>query len=222
MDKELCFTNDGSTTFYIPELKQHYHSLYGAVGEALHVFIDAGLLPLMEKQQHINILEVGLGTGLNALLTEVYSRSKSVVYYSAIEAFPLTKKEIEQLNYHKQLPNISHKIFLEIHNIPSDNHFHVIRENFHYKIIHAKLEQFCFDENMYDLVYFDAFSPDAQPELWELEVFEKIYNSMKKGGYLCTYSAKGMVRRRMEFAGFKVEKLAGFSGKREMLRGEKI
>jgi len=221
MNRQLCLTEDGSYTLFNSDIQQHYHSIHGAIGESLHVFIYTGLIPLLDQCSPLRILEIGLGTGLNALLTEVFTRSHPMVYYSAIEAFPLIHEEIVPLNYQEVFPEISNELLLKIHNIPSDNHYYRIRENFYCKVFHTTLQQFKFENDVYDLVYFDAFAPDVQPELWEKELFLKIFRAMKKGGVLCTYSAKGIVRRRMQEVGFSMERLPGFSGKREMLKATK-
>lgn len=221
MERYFCRTEDGSNTLFVPEIQQHYHSIHGAVNESIHVFINAGLLPLIETNSSLHVLEIGMGTGLNVALTEFYSRSQGTIYYTAIEAYPLTAEEIVQLNYNDVFLQISKDIMLKIHSSTFDNSFFSVRENFFLKPIYKKLQEVNFENDEFDLVYFDAFSPDVQPELWELEIFSKIYNAMKIGGLLCTYCAKGIVRRRMEEVGFKVERLTGFAGKREMLRGIK-
>lgn len=222
IDRELCLTGDGSYTFYVPSLNEHYHSVNGAIGESLHVYIQAGLMPLLKHHTSINILEIGLGTALNLVLTEAFTRDNVGVYYTAIEPYPLLVEEVKGLNYSQIYPDISKEILQQTHIIPFDNQFHELRPHFKLKKNHDFLQSFEFTNDLYTLVYFDAFAPDVQSELWGEKVFENIYKSMKSGGIVCTYSAKGSVRRNMESVGFHVERLPGFAGKREMLRAQKI
>lgn len=222
MNREICLTGDGSYTLYVPSLNEHYHSLNGAIGESLHVYIQAGLMPLLKHHTSINILEIGLGTALNLVLTEAFTRNNFDVFYTAIEPYPLLSEEVNVLNYAQICPDISKDMLEKAHIIPFDNRFHELRPRFNVKKFLGYLQSFDFTNNLYDLVYFDAFAPDVQTELWEEKVFENIYKSMKSGGIICTYSAKGSVRRNMESVGFHVERLPGFAGKREMLRSQKI
>lgn len=221
MNRQLCLTKDGSYTFYVPELNEHYHSVNGAVEESIHVYINAGLRPLLEKLTSIHILEVGFGTGLNTMLTEAIAPDCIEVFYTAIEAFPLQMDEISMLNYEKIYPAITQENVLNIHRLPWDDCFYRIRPHFRLKKVKTFLEDYALEENQYDLVYFDAFAPDVQPELWDKRIFRSIYQSMRKEGLFCTYSAKGEVRRRLQEAGFTVERLTGACGKREMLRARK-
>lgn len=221
MSRQLRLTEDGSYTLFVPELEEHYHSINGALSESLHVYIQAGLLPLLKNCSSIHILDIGLGTGLNLLLSEVFTRENIEVFYTAIEPYPLTSEEIKQLNYAEIYPAISQELLLKTHELQADNHYSSLRNQFNVKVIHALLQSLELEENVYDMVYFDAFSPDVQTELWQKSVFDNLFKSMKKEGVLCTYSAKGIVRRRMEKAGFTVERLPGFAGKREMLRAIK-
>jgi len=221
MNRQLCLTKDGSFTFYVPELNEHYHSVNGAVEESMHVYVNAGLRPLLEKLTSIHILEVGFGTGLNALLTEAIAPDSIEVFYTAIEAYPLQDEEISMLNYDKIYPAISPEKLSDLHRLPWDACFQLIRPCFSLKKVKTFLEEYCLKENLYDLVYFDAFAPDVQPELWDKRIFRSIYQSMRKEALFCTYSAKGEVRRRLQEVGFTVERLAGACGKREMLRARK-
>ncbi|MDY0015997.1 MAG: tRNA (5-methylaminomethyl-2-thiouridine)(34)-methyltransferase MnmD [Bacteroidales bacterium] len=221
MDRELCLTADGSYTLYVPSLNEHYHSVNGALGESLHVYIKAGLMPLLKHHASIHILEIGLGTALNLVLTEAFTRDNVEVFYTAIEPYPLLAEEVKGLNYSQIYPAMSSDILQQTHIIPFDNQFHELRPRFKLKKYLGFLQSFDCNDNKYNLVYFDAFAPDVQTELWEEKVFENLYKSMKSGGILCTYSAKGEVRRIMEKVGFKVERLTGFTGKREMLRAQK-
>ncbi|MCX6252685.1 MAG: tRNA (5-methylaminomethyl-2-thiouridine)(34)-methyltransferase MnmD [Bacteroidetes bacterium] len=222
MDVQLVMTGDGSHTLFVPDLKEHYHSTFGAIQESMHVFINAGLLSL-EDHKSLNILEIGFGTGLNALITLAICKNKKIkVNYDAVEPFPLDKKITQQLNYCGfELVQPFLNEFRLLHRAPYDTVFPVT-PNFFLKKIMEGIELFDLPDKHYQIVYFDAFAPDVQPELWRENIFRKIYLSMKDEGILTTYSAKGSVRRAMKVAGFSVEKLAGPPGKREITRAKKI
>ncbi|MFN2394950.1 MAG: tRNA (5-methylaminomethyl-2-thiouridine)(34)-methyltransferase MnmD [Bacteroidales bacterium] len=220
---ELTETSDGSHTLKLVGADEQYHSLNGAMQESEHVFIQAGFNSVIEKAGSVNILEVGLGAGLNALLTLKSSvELQKQVYYDAIEAYPLEKDWLKRLNYTSLLREDWFKEgFKHIHEAP-DNTFLNIREVFHIRCFKKKLEDVELAKEKYDLVYFDAFGPDTQPELWTAEIFDKIGKAMRSGAVLVTYSAKGAVRRAMKEAGFEVKKIPGPPGKREMTRAVKI
>ena len=247
----LKTSEDGSSTLYRPDLNEHYHSIHGAIQESMHVFIWAGLMFYFEKNpelesEHFNtpsqlmtknssfdpiinaknyhskpiqILEVGFGTGLNALLTLTYSQNHSI-YYHSLEKFPLSKEIIEKINYPQQIPHSkASNWFNEIHNAQWDQPIQITPQFQLFKE-HTDLQKFK-STHKFDLVYFDAFAPDKQPDLWTPEIFENIANIMNSGAILTTYSAKGIVRRAMQKAGLKTEKIPGPPGKREMLRAIK-
>lgn len=212
-------TADGSTTIHIPEWDEQYHSKYGAIQEAKHVFIKNGLS--LFSDQDISILEIGFGTGLNCFITFLEAPKKNLnIDYVGVEAYPVVSEEVEKMNYVNQLNAIEFSaIFNQIHQqeweVKSD-----ISPNFSL----LKRKQFfndINDENKFNLIYFDAFGARVQPELWTEEIFEKMYKALKTGGVLVTYSAKGSVRRAMLTVGFLVEKIPGPPGKREMLRATK-
>jgi len=221
MKQELLITGDGSHTLFVPELNEHYHSTFGAVTESGVVFIDAGLKPALLKSSAIKILEIGFGTGLNALLT-YFGSIGSEIHYTAIEAFPLDRPIVEQLNYadHNASKNSDH-IFRLLHSADW-NEERYIPDHFFLKKISSKLEDIILPESCFDLVYFDAFGPEVQPELWTEAIFVKIYAAMNKNGILTTYSAKGEIRRNLERVGFTVEKLPGPPGKRHITRAIKV
>jgi tRNA U34 5-methylaminomethyl-2-thiouridine-forming methyltransferase MnmC len=218
---EIILTEDGSHTLHIPELKEHYHSIFGAIAESRHVFIEAGLRQVLKNNTgEINILEVGFGTGLNALLTVLEaSLSDSSVKYTALETFPLPQQLWSKLNYPEQIRDIKAKeIFQFLHQCDWNVENEIIPGFFITKV-EKSLEDFNAAGMLYNLIYFDAFAPDVQAELWTDEIFRKISGMTAKGGILVTYSCKGSVRRALKAAGFAVEKIPGPKGKREMVRG---
>jgi tRNA U34 5-methylaminomethyl-2-thiouridine-forming methyltransferase MnmC len=209
-------TGDGSKTIFIPELDERYHSKHGALQEALHVFIEMGLKHLDKSELHI--LEIGFGTGLNALLTFKESvNSKQQIKYTGLEAFPVALDMAMQMDY---CSNSSDKEMFEKMHQSSWNEWHGISNFFSLNKQEQKLENFETKDH-FDIIYFDAFGPRVQEEMWGLHVFEKMFALLNSGGILCTYCAKGSVRRNMIAAGFLVERLPGPPGKREMLRAIK-
>lgn len=227
MQRKIITTADGSKTIQLPEWNEQYHSKHGAVNEALHVFIKAGLYqvinmshaePVEAPQQNISILEIGFGTGLNAYLSLLESVKKNIcIDYVGVEAYPVSLEEIRQLNFPKAIIKKNHDtLFDAIHAVNWETK-HRITETFSL----TKRKQFFNEINdieLYNIIYFDAFGPRVQPELWTETIFQKMYKALKLKGVLVTYSAKGSVRRAMISAGFRVERLEGPPGKREMLR----
>ena len=217
---ELELTTDGSHTLYVPQLDEHYHSTNGAIQESRHVFIEAGLRHCTKDE--INIFEVGFGTGLNTFLTLIESeKCAKKVIYTTIEAYPLPDELIQCLNY-PELLSRERPLFDKIHSSEWDKLVE-INNRFSLHKLHANFTQFNFPPSpKYDLVYFDAFAPDKQSEMWVQSSFEAIYKQLNHNGILCTYCAKGAIRRMMQAAGFHTERLPGPPGKREMLRATKI
>jgi tRNA U34 5-methylaminomethyl-2-thiouridine-forming methyltransferase MnmC len=216
LKREIIQTADGSSSVFIPELNENYHSIHGAVQESMHVFIEAGLNQV--KKDTIRIFEMGYGTGLNFLLTFLNTQNKTI-YYHGIEAFPLESKVVTQLNFIEEL-NLSKdqaEVFVRFHS--NENAFK-IDKTFSVKKQQIKLHDFETNSH-FDLIYFDAFAPEVQPGLWTLEVFQQMYKLLNPGGILTTYCAKGQVRRNMQYSGFEVERLPGPKGKREILRATK-
>jgi tRNA U34 5-methylaminomethyl-2-thiouridine-forming methyltransferase MnmC len=225
--REILITSDGSTTIHLPDWNEQYHSKHGAIQEAYHVFIKSGfdLFCDFEQQENsqesISILEIGFGTGLNAFITflEAIKQYKKIDYVG-VEAYPVLENEIQKLNYVSELKAAAQQaIFDKMHAVSWDTK-HRISDGF----LLTKRKQFfeaIEDENKFDLVYFDAFGATNQPELWTETIFLKMYNALKSNGILVTYAAKGSVRRAMLAVGFKVERLPGPPGKREMLRAIK-
>lgn len=211
-------TADGSDTLYSASLGEAYHSLNGALTESRHVFIEAGLLARGKKT--LSVFEVGFGTGLNALLTWQTAVEKGLsLTYESIEAFPLDLETCITLQFPQAAPNLPTDALARLHQLPwgqrmpLDSAFSLLKQK-------GDIQQHAFDTG-YDLVYFDAFAPDIQPELWEESLMKRLYEAMNEGGLLVTYCAKGEVRRRLQRAGFHVERLPGPPGKREMLRASR-
>lgn len=220
MKHELIITKDGSHTIFIPEMNVTYHSVHGAIQESQHVFIKAGLIDpgLFDFIGLHHVLEIGFGTGLNALLTLIEAdRHKNRIYYNAIELFPLNDDEISRLNYCDQLNLPDYKpLFDKMHHTGWEEMYEITN---YFRLTKIKCDLLDYSaEELFDIIYFDAFAPASQPELWTIEVFEKMFSILKSGGMLVTYCSKGEVRRNMIAAGFKVEKLPGPPGKREMIR----
>nr|WP_321453310.1 tRNA (5-methylaminomethyl-2-thiouridine)(34)-methyltransferase MnmD [uncultured Carboxylicivirga sp.] len=211
---KLIESADGSHTLYVPELEEHYHSVNGAINESMHVFIEPNLkyctLP------RVSVLEIGFGTGLNALLTAIHQGEKDVLYHS-LEKYPIEESLAKQLNY---CHNAEEKqLFEKMHQAEWQTESVI---NQHFTLLKDETDLLTVDfSRKYDLVYFDAFAPEKQPEMWAPELFQKIYDAMNDGGILTTYCAKGVVRRTMQACGFSVERLPGPKGKREMLRATK-
>jgi len=221
MERKVVLTKDGSSSIFLPEWNEHYHSMHGAIQEAYHVFIRNGL-DLFKGYRKINILEIGFGTGLNAFITFLEGKQWGIaVDYVGIEAFPVNPEEVRSLNFVEQLGVRSmNPIFLSMHESPWMSKYE-LDENFFLTKKKAYFQDLI-DEEAYDLIYFDAFGARVQPELWTEGIFKKMYEALVSGGVLVTYAAKGSVRRAMMAVGFQVEKLPGPPGKREMLRAKKI
>jgi tRNA U34 5-methylaminomethyl-2-thiouridine-forming methyltransferase MnmC len=219
MKTKPVLTEDGSYTLFVSELNEHYHSVNGAIGESRHVFIDAGYN--FCKQTPIRILEIGFGTGLNAYLTYLESKKfNRSTQYCSIELYPLNKNEIQQLNY-AELLNADKQIFENLHNT-AWNKMVNIDSDFSLHKINADVTTYKFDDNgKFDLIYFDAFSPEKQAEMWTKSVFSKIHKIMENTGILTTYSTKGIVKQVLRDIGFKLERLPGPPGKWHMLRATK-
>ena len=222
MKPEIITTEDGSNSLYVSSLDENYHSGFGAINESVHVFIGTGFYKAVETRKELNILEIGFGTGLNAMLTLKESIDLGIeISYDGIEPYPLSREIYSKLNYPTLIEiGDSSEIFNKMHESPSDSDIR-IGNRFTLHKINKKFADVKLKHNFYDLIYFDAFAPGVQPELWELPVFQKLFDAMTANGVLVTYSAKGQVRRNMQHVGFTVERLPGPKGKREMLRAIK-
>ena len=209
-------TSDGSHSLLSDRFEVTYHSRHGAVQETQHVFVEAGLQYHMDRPT-ISVLEVGFGTGLNAFMTLLEAqRTDREVHYETIEAFPISPNLAESLNF-PEILGVPEKRgdFLRLH---TEEWGHRIEfDRFHFKKHQVRLEEFSSNDR-FDVIYFDAFAPNAQPELWEATIFQNMYRLLRPGGVLTTYCAKGVVKRTLRAVGFEVEALPGPPGKREMTR----
>ncbi len=222
---EIKITNDGSHTLYNAALNENYHSMHGAFDESVHVFIEAGLKPVLQEKIGIYLLEVGFGTGLNAWLTACQVQEHfpdRLVSYVALEPNPVPADIVKKLNY----PQVSNgymymqALYNQLHAVPWDKESKIHKDRFHIRKLPVTLEDFK-PYWLFDLIYFDAFAPSKQPELWEKDMLQKIYDVTVPGGILVTYCAKGKFKRDLRDIGWQVESLPGPTGKREMTRAIK-
>ncbi len=229
-DLLIIKTADGSDTLFHKSLNQHYHSTFGALKESLHVFIETGFLYAVEKLNSdpgaeinsIDILEIGFGTGLNAFLTAIAADKHRIkVNYTSIEPFPVSEDFWRALNYPRQIEPASHTELFENLHLSAWNESMAISPWFTLNKIFGKMEDYIPVAGEFNLVYFDAFSPDVQPELWNVDIFARLHNALQQEGVLVTYSVKGTIVRALKSAGFCTEKLPGPPGKRHILRAEK-
>ena len=216
---EIQHTDDGSATLFVPELDEHYHSVKGAYTEALHIYRDCAYQHAAgcSAARPLRLLEVGFGTGLNAAVTAMAATAECAVHYITLEKYPVEARLVEGLGYDAL---VDAELFAAIHAAPWEQPTSITP--------HFTLEKRCCDllttplPDDIDIVYFDAFAPEKQPEMWSEEVFARIYQSMRPGGVFTTYCAKGAIRRLLQSTGFVVERLAGpVGGKREILRATK-
>ena len=212
MENKLVITNDGSHSIFNPEINECYHSKHGAIVEAEHVFMRNGFSVV--NKQNLNILEIGFGTGLNALLTSQKAKQKNIsVNYHGIELYPVETTNYTQLNF-CELIGIDNSELLKLHecNWETENKIHDF-----FKLTKNKITLENYTSNTkFDIIYFDAFSPEKQPQLWTAEIFKNMHNLLKEDGFLVTYCAKGVVRRTLNAVGFEVISLDGPPGKRQM------
>lgn len=218
--QEIRVTGDGSKTIFLPELNETYHSSNGAVQESRHIFIQNGL-DLVVNKGNIRILEVGFGTGLNALLSASWAeKNNQPIQYIGIEAKPLLPELCFQLDYPRHIGQHADKIYDEL--IRCDWEIHnQLTTHFSIQKREMKIQDFVAFEPM-DLIYFDAFGPRVQAEMWDITILEKMIQSLNSGGALVTYCAQGQFKRDLKAVGFSLESLPGPPGKREMTRATKI
>lgn len=208
---ELQETKTGEYTIYIPSMDETYHSRNGAISESQHVFLQEGL---DRTQGNIQILEVGFGTGLNGILTAQYAAEKQrSIFYHTLEPFQVPFDLVEQIGYGELLNN--KELFNKLHAAEWEQKEKISE----YLTLHKtaqKLEYITLEDNRYECIFFDAFAPKKQPELWNAVIFQKLYNATKPGGLLTTYSAAGQLKRDLKAAGYTLEHPPGANGKREM------
>ncbi len=223
MKRKIITTKDGSTSIHIEEWDEQYHSKHGAIQEAKHVFIDSGLTHFLSTKPNtsISILEIGFGTGLNAFITLLEAEKRNLtINYTGVEAFPVIEKEIEQLNYVSELDAKSkEELFLKMHSSPWEKEID-LTDLFKLEKLKKQFSEID-NEKTFDLIYFDAFGPRVQPELWTEFIFNILFKAIKSKGVLVTYCAQGKARRAMQNVGFNVERIEGPPGKRHMLRASK-
>ena len=218
----LQTTADGSHTLFVPTLNEHYHSTNGALQESELVFIHNGLHHLAVCLKEINILEVGFGTGLNALLTVLEAKKqRRKINYVAIEPEPVDSQILEKLNFASLIGSTEAIGYYNKLHESGWTYPEFLSDYFILSKIQAKLEDITLRDEQFHLIYFDAFGPDVQPELWTEAIFTQLFKCLKPDGILVTYSCKGTVKRALIAAGFTIEKLPGPAGKREVLRAVK-
>ncbi len=217
---EIINTSDGSQTLYLPEMEEQYHSVNGAVTEANYVYINRGYLHSESKNPVV--FEVGFGTGLNCLLTAIKATElKRYTTYFSIEKYPLDEEIIQKLTYGEAISDEAGKLFHKIHTCQWNSPVEITK---YFKLIKLHLDLTDTGLNIdeaFDVIYFDAFGPGKQPEMWQPEIFKKIYALTANSGIFVTYSAKGEVRRQLASCGYNMERLPGPPGKFQMLRGIK-
>jgi len=212
-------TADGSDTLYVAAIDECYHSTNGAIQESLHIFINDGFREC--KNERVKVLEIGFGTGLNAFLTLLESeKTDKNVNYTGIELYPVDISDALKLNYPELTDKSKISEYQQIHQC-AWNEAMQITEKFTLTKLLADFTETPFEEK-FDVIYFDAFSPEKQPEMWSENLFKKLYLCAENDAILTTYCAKGAVRRAMQAAGFTVERLPGPIGKREILRARKL
>jgi tRNA U34 5-methylaminomethyl-2-thiouridine-forming methyltransferase MnmC len=222
MQSSVKLTADGSHTLYVPELDEHYHSINGAFTESMHIFIREGLEEAVKLKSKLSVFEVGFGTGLNALLTLAKcSNSKINVDYHTLELYPLEIQTINEINYCKSIPVYEpfKDEYIQMHTCDWGKSIK-ISENFTLTKWMGNIIDFELPIK-FDLIFFDAFAPDKQPEVWSNTIISKLVDSLNPGGIFVTYSVKGDVRRALQSAGMMVERIPGPPGKRQMLRAVK-
>lgn len=219
---EIESTADGSHTLFVPSLNEHYHSVNGARQESEHIYINAGLLH--SSKEKLNVLEIGFGTGLNTYLTlQAAHLAAKHINYISLELHPLSMDVVRQLNYIEDSTEEYQNLFVKLHSCEWSQR-NEITTSFYLTKIQTDFSQLHLPVNSdirFDIIYFDAFAPEKQPEMWSQEIFNFLYNKTDVGGILTTYCAKGIVRRMLQHAGYTVERLPGPPGKREILRAVK-
>jgi tRNA U34 5-methylaminomethyl-2-thiouridine-forming methyltransferase MnmC len=222
MQRKIINTKDNSKTLLIPEMNETYHSTNGAVAESKHIYINYGLNHFINTTETVNILEMGFGTGLNAILTLDYALThKKKVNYFTIEKYPVTLNEIIELDYANSLDlDYLKSEFLSLHELDFKKD-HQINPYFSFSKHHTDLKAITLHENKFQVIYFDAFAPQHQPDLWTLEILQKMYDCLASDGFLITYCAQGQFKRNLKAIGFEIVPLPGPVGKREITKAIK-
>lgn len=215
--QSIQITKDLSPTLFSEQFQQTYHSIHGAIAESEHVFIQHGLDEIAQSKSEISIFEMGFGTGLNAALSWDFAiNNKLNIYYETIELYPVENQIIE--NFKTPNEDLNKKIN-ELHQVDWEINHSLDKFNFS----KHKIDLDRYNTNSkFDLIYFDAFGPRAQPELWTEDVFHKMYNLLKPNGILTTYCAQGQAKRNLKAAGFSISNPPGPIGKREMTIARKV
>jgi len=215
---DIIKTSDGSETLYSAKYDATYHSMHGALQEAKHVYISEGLS--ISRKDHIRVFEMGFGTGLNTILSALYAEDHHLsIHYTSIEQFPIPMETALAYNTNGFLPPDKRSVFEKMHALPWEE-WSPLSACFNLLKVHGDLLSTPLDGE-YDVIYYDAFAPTAQPELWTPEVFRLLYELLAPGGILTTYCCKGQVKRDLKEVGFNIERLKGPPGKRHMLRAIK-
>lgn len=216
---ELIMSGDGSHSIVSTLFHTPYHSRHGAVTESRIVFIEAALDYLRNNEyRQVDVFEMGFGTGLNALMTLIWAEANQIaVNYHTIEAFPVGTDVVTSLNYGDLLGYEHH--FMRLHTMPWASS-EKISSYFTFCKWNKKIETFA-SEQLFDVVFFDAFAPDTQPELWKTPMMRKMYDLLRPNGVLTSFCAQGAFKRGLKEAGFLIERLPGPPGKREMTRAIK-
>ncbi|MBY0425779.1 MAG: tRNA (5-methylaminomethyl-2-thiouridine)(34)-methyltransferase MnmD [Cytophagales bacterium] len=214
---QIIETADGSHSLYSPFFNETYHSKFGALAEARHIYLTHGFLPLIESIPEVRVFDLGLGIGINAVLTaESQQKSSAQVIYHGVEKFPVSKEIWGQMNYVGDLG----EYFVTINSMPFGEEM-TPWKGFTIKKIESDITNVQLPENFYHIIYFNPFAPSQQPELWEKPLLKKMYDCLQPNGYLVTYSSKTSFRLALAEVGFDVQKLPGPLGKREMVRAVK-
>lgn len=221
MIRKIIVTDDNSKSIYVESLNETYHSTHGALQEAQHVFIEHGLKSAQIKK-NVKIFEMGFGTGLNAILTIIYCLENNLpLYYIGVEKYPLTDHEIELVNS-THLPALQKysALYKLIHTTPYNQDVELAPDII-LKKIHADILSLELPANFFTLIYYDAFGPKIQPDLWSAALMKKMFDAIEPQGKLVTYCAQGQFRRNLREAGFTIQRLPGPKGKREITSATK-
>ncbi len=224
MSNVIQLTQDGSQTLFSETFDATYHSIFGAIEEAIHVFIAGGLdYAVLSEKRDISVFEMGFGTGLNAWLTYIAAKRRNLnVHYTGIELFPVKEGTWSQLTYVNQIPctDLEKEAFQELHKCKWDEEVS-IADTFTFQKLLADITVYNFEPSSFDIIYYDAFAPNTQGILWEEELHTTLYNSLKPGGALVTYCAKGVFKRMLKSLGYTLDSLNGPHRKHEMTRAIK-